>query len=134
MPALDVVICSHALAVFVFGVPVAVASISASVAVLRVMLAPLTIFNVASEVQRVAQFDAEVFVGGARLQPEVRNIRVGGQVKSRHLAACRVMLLFHCTAYARGNAGFAWRAAFWCDGHNGQLLERVASGMKPATG
>ena len=115
VPAFRVMVRSDAVAVFVPGVSLAVASIPALGAVLCVVLAPLAILNVASEVQRVAQCDAEVFVSGAGLQFEVRNAWVGGEMESGHLAACRVVLFEHFLADAGSNTSFTWRAAFRCD-------------------
>ncbi len=134
VPAFDIMVRSDAVTIFVPCVSVAVTPISAPVAVLRVVLTPLTIFYVASEVQRITQCNAKVAVLGARLQFEVRNVGVRGQVKSGHLATCSVVLLFHCTAYARGNARFTWGAAFRCDRYDGKLLEGIGSRMEPATG
>ena len=134
VPAFDVMIRSNAVAIFVPGVSAAVTSISAPAAVLWVVLTPLTIFNVASEMQRIAQLDTKVVVCGAGLQFEVRNAWVCGQVKSGNLAACWVMLFFNSTAYARCNTRFTWRAAFGRDRHNGKLLERVGPRMEPASG
>jgi hypothetical protein len=131
VPAFDVVKRSHAVALFVPGVSIAVVAITALLASLCVVLPPLAVLYVSSKVKRVAQFDAEVAVLRAALQLEVWSAWVSDEVERGNLAACGVVLLSDYPADAGGYAGLARGAVLRGDGYDGQLLERVGFGVVP---
>ncbi len=116
----------------VLGFSISATCSSAAVAFLRERLAPLAVLDVASEVQRVVQLHAEVVIFGARLQIEVRDGRVGGEVKYGNLAACWVKLLLYSSADAGCNARLTGRAVLGADGNDKKLFERVGSRVEPA--
>ena len=104
VPAFDVMVRPHAVAVLVLGFALAVAAITAAPAGLSVVFLPLAVLRVAPEVQRVAQLDAEGRVTGAGLQFEVGNSGVSGDVKDWHLATGGIVLLLNRAADAGGDA------------------------------